>query len=286
MFSCLYNDLGIYNPELQRFTYESYATTWLALVYIAFNFGYWLNIGRQLNSNFPKYNNFFTREVFLEKFTKIFFFLLSIYVLLELVQYGVPVLHGIDRLEIQKHKNEIEINVENYFIFFVFMLGLLRSNSKKIVWNDVHFLLYIFYFIANGHKFSGLIDLILIYSVPSWILLCCNSAHVDKTKRLKVILTLFAVVVGLVAVVYMHYLNITGSASGAIDEFFVRFFALQGHVWWTVFNDINLYGLYDAMHWQSELSAIIDSHNTSPDAYGMRYLMIGVIYIRGRIRRL
>ena len=46
LISCWYNDLGIYNFELFRYTETTLATTRLALFSIVFNIGYWFAMKR------------------------------------------------------------------------------------------------------------------------------------------------------------------------------------------------------------------------------------------------
>lgn len=276
LVSCFYNDIGIYNPELFRFTHESYATTWLALLYIAFNFGYWVNFGCKKQLKVVNYSNFFTQQIFIRKSAKLFFLILTFYVFAMLMKYGIPVLEGLDRIEIQKNKNQFELIIENYFLVFIFLLGMLRDKLKKFTWNDILFITYLFYFISSGHKFSGLLDVSLNYFVAIWIRWFSKS-DLNKIDPIKILFWLFIFLSLFAVIVYMHYLNITGSASGAIEELFSRLLALQGHVWWSVQNDIDLYGLYDNLHWQSELFSVLYPDQLNPDSFGMRYLMLNML---------
>lgn len=276
LISCYYNDFGIFNPELNEYTYTSYATTWLAILYILFNMGYWYSASsaKKLDLNgFKCESNFFLFILF--KTVYFFLVVLAIYLLVFLFINGIPVLEGLDRLEIEKTRSEFENKFLAYFFVYAFILGLLRR-QQQFGYNDVLFIIYVVYFLSIGHKFSGLLELFLSYLTPIWIR-SNFKYNISKFFNLRFMLYAFIALILLLSTVMMHYLNITESQENAYNLLIDRIFAMQGHIWWSVQNHVSLHGFYDEQHWLNEVAAIFYPAGVSPNDTGMKYLMINIL---------
>lgn len=276
IFSCYYNDFGIYNAELFRKTQPSLATSRLGLFYCVFNAGFWaagLALGRRRMRNVEYVVPGFDRNVFAFKAIAYAVFLaVVVFILYSFAKNGIPILRGIFKAEAARSQNAFGRALQSYGFIFVFMLGCERISHGKVMIYNALFLLLVFYYISIGHKFSMLIEMTVVYSLPvlTWKLYVQPKTVFFGTKTILIGATLMGCVM---AVAYFHYM-LQGNKT-AYQYIIDRTFAFQGHVWWAVDNKLSELGHFDHQHWLQEWEALVGTGDGA--AAGMKYILIQIL---------
>ena len=280
LVSCFYNDLGIYNFELFRYTSATYATTRLALFYLIFNVGFAL-IAALLRQRVPVRRDYdlSSRPINIGGLKLIAYVIIGLvlgYVLSRAAVAGVPVLQGIDRLAYLRQATPVDRLVLAWGPLLAFVLGMTRKKRELLSWNGALLLTVLTYAVAVGHKFSFLTDLLMAYWIPifaRWV----ASEHKWHPVKLK-----YCVYVGLFVLVsastaYAIYAQRLGTMSDARSLLINRALSFQGEMWWAVDNQVIDAGSHDAGHWLNELAYITDPASHPRESVGMCYLMVKVL---------
>jgi len=280
LVSCFYNDLGIYNFELFRYTSVTYATTRLALFYMVFNLGFAL-IATILRDRVPVRRDYdlSSPPINVGGPKMIAYLLIGLvlgYVLYRAVAAGVPVLQGLDRLSYLQQATPIDGLLLAWGPLLAFVLGLTRKKRGRFSWNGVLLIAVIVYAVAVGHKFSFLTNLLLAYWVPifaHWVIARPNWHPIKM--RYCVYLGLFVFISASSA--YAIYAQKLGTKSAAWSLLTNRALSFQGQMWWAVDNQVIESGSYVRGHWLEELSYIAAPSSAQPESVGMRFLMVQIL---------
>lgn len=280
LVSCFYNDLGIYNIELARFTMPTFATARLAALYIIFNVGFWLAASLLDRRPLIRVDYSLSREPLnfgnLRLFLYVGVALLIIYVAYSLTRQGAPLFTGMDRRTFFAEAGPLEraLIVHSYLIAFV--LGYFQWTPGWRLLSRLLFLLYILFAVLIGNKFSALIGLAIPYFAPLY------SRTIAAQPQLKILRWRYALVV-IVALAVMGgfafsvYATASGNVSLAFNYLVNRVLVFEGEIWWAAHHDIMAYGMYDSEHWRVELDNLTDSHPAEEGAVGMKYLMVKIL---------
>jgi hypothetical protein len=277
VISCYYNDLGIYNFELLRYTEPSFATSWLVLFYLSFNLGL-LKANRIFKSKSIVAINFkmpglISIRNYLKISTYIGIFVIVVFVINQLKINGLHVLSGISRVEAYRQADFLGRVVQGYGFILAFSLGFFRPDKRALVFHDLIFALLILYLISVGNKFSGLLILLTCYLDPVWVRRLKSNPDASTVSK-----TFFiAIIAGLSFVWFAsiaQYSASTNSTEEMYQVFVDRLLATQGHLWWAVNSQIFM---FDESHWLTELKAILLPGSVSEESVGMKYLMVGIL---------
>ena len=280
LVSCWYNDLGIYNNELFRYTDTSFATTRLALFCLLFNVGFVL-VARWCQRH-PLSRNDYAINWGKPKAGPLKLLLggaiglLYAYICFTFYRDGIPILMGIDRLLFVTEGGAVENLLVLYGPYIAFLLGYFRNDDKKFPGCSMMMGSFVVYKILTANKFSGLMAIIVPYYLPIFIraYLRNNSLTVLKTKY-------FAFASGAIAVLltmaFLTYMSVLGSTDGASQFLLDRVLANQGQLWWAVDNDKFGVGGILPDQTDKELNAILEPGSVSSEETGMKVLMIHIL---------
>ncbi len=279
VISCYYNDFGIYNPELFRYTQPSFATSRLVLFYLIFNLGFWLAGLVIANRSLLKVG--FTIPVTnplaaLKIATYGLFVIVAAYVANSFATNGILVLNGIYRGEAYKSLDAFGKILHDFGFIFIFTLGFFRKTRKRFQASDAFFILMVLYYMSIGHKFSGLLDLMVNYLTPVWARRIYEDPMASLASRKTFALGLIGVAI-VVSVVFTQYNMSTNGSELVLQLFIDRLFAMQGHIWWAVDDQVFTLGHYHHSHWLDELNAILFPGSVPEEAVGMKYLLGNIL---------
>jgi hypothetical protein len=277
LISCFYNDLGIYNLELSRYTEMTYATATLAAFYIVFNVGF-LAAARLIgNRPLAKVDYSFSRGPIRAGYFKFLIYtgvgLLIIYIVYSFAIEGIPVLSGLTRVDFVNRANVLERYLLLYAPLLAFLLGYYRRKRGIISLHGAILAVFIIFAIAIGNKFSFLIILMVCYFAPIFARYIAANPQMKIFTRRRVV-SLTAIITVLLLFAFGSYLYVFKNASYAYTILVNRVLAFQGQMWWAIDNDIARYGRYDRDHWVVELDNIVSPSHTGEGEAGMKYLMV------------
>ena len=277
--SCFYNDLGIYNFELFRYTEATFATTRLALFYLVFNGGFAL--AARLLRDKPLVRRDYVlanSEAGVGGFKLLTYAgigLLAAYMAYTLWHNGVPALLGIDRLSYLRDASLLDRLLVRSGHLIAFVLGVTARKEKRFSLNGMILFALIVYAFLVGHKFSFVFELSVMYATPLFARWVIN--HPEWKPRLgKYAVRSVVIVAAFLGIAYSAYSSRLESVEGAQKLLVNRVMALQGEMWWAVDNDVMVSG-HDRGHWEAELGRIVDQEHTPAETVGMRYLMIRIL---------
>lgn len=278
--SCFYNDLGIYNLELFRFTEPTHATARLAIFFIVFNLGFFCTARIIGNRKLARVDYSFSKETLFLGHLKFYVYtavvLFVLYALYSLITKGIPVLSGMDRYALFQQFTPLQKKVVIYGTLISFLLGYFRVKRGRFSVNGLLMAFFVIYAISHGHKFSFLILIFATYFVPIYTRYLAQHSNLRLFTR-RQILTATAIVVLLGIFVFGNYQFNRGDYSFAYNYMRNRILAFQGEIWWAVDNDIQKHGRYDADHLQTEWQSIVSPEKTEEGSVGLKYLMVKVI---------
>jgi len=280
LVSCFYNDLGIFNLELFRFTETTSATARLAGFYIVFNLGF-LFMARLLSRRHLSRIDyaFSTHPLQLGHFKFAAYAsitLIGLYLIYTFITDGIPLFTGVNRLEYFEQAGALERRLIIYASPIAFLLGYYRRKSGLFSTNGLIISAFILFAILVGNKFSLLITLLVAYFTPVYIRYLAD----HRDQRLftgRRILGLMAVIGILIMLAFGAYYHVLKNSSHAYNLLVNRIFAFQGQMWWAVDNDVSAGGRYDKDHWRVELDNILSPGDTREGEAGMKYLMVKVL---------
>lgn len=280
LVSCFYNDLGIYNFELFRYTSVTFATSRLALFYVVFNIGFTL-IAAILRHRVPVQRDYdlSSRPINVGGLKMIAYALIGLvlgYVLYRAAAAGIPILQGFDRLAYLHQATPVDRLVLAWGRLLAFVLGMTRVKRGMLSWNGAILLIVLIYAVAVGHKFSFLSDLLLAYWIPVFArrVATGRKSHSVKLKYFLYV-GMFMFVSAWAA--YSIYAQKLGSLAGARALLTNRALSFQGEMWWAVDNQVIDAGSHDAGHWLDELGYLTGPDTHPRESVGMRYLMVKVL---------
>lgn len=280
LVSCFYNDLGVYNLELFRYTIPTYATTRLALFYLVFNFGFLMAaklIGKRILARvdyFPFKQTLKIGALKLLTFVGIFF--LICYIAYQFVTDGIPILSGLDRALFFEQADAIQLALITYSYLFAFFLGYFRQKRGRFSVNGLLLSAYILFAILIGNKFSFLILLLVPYYAPIYIRRLRDNPGLSIFSK-KYITILLAATVLTIAFAFGSYWYVSGDRDFAAKYVTNRVLTFQGEMWWAVDYGLSNLDYFDDIHWQTELENVVKPLSTPSTEIGMKYLMIKVL---------
>jgi hypothetical protein len=280
LISCFYNDLGIYNIELFRFTSTSYATARLAGFYIVFNLGFLF-----LASLIGKHGLKRVDYRFLKNKINLGSLKLAAYIGIgAVVAYliyvyctkGVPISSGLNRLTFYQQAGPIERVLLTHGFLFAFFLGYFRKKRGRFSINGLLMCGYILFGILAGNKFSLFMLLLIPYFAP------ILARRYFRNPGLKIFRVKYAVIIAGTIIIFVSGAFITynaalGDSDFALNHLVNRVFAWQGQMWWAVDYEYYNNALYDGRHLPVELQKIFSPESVPATDVGMKYLMITVL---------
>jgi hypothetical protein len=280
LISCFYNDLGIYNYELSRFTETTYGTARLAGFYIVFNLGFLFMARLLARHPLARVDYHFSRETLRLGHIKLSIyaaiFLIAAYLIYTLATEGIPIFSGVNRLQYFEQAGALERRLIIYVSPIAFLLGYFRRRRGRLSVNGLIIAAFILFAILVGNKFSLLVTMLISYFTP--VSIRYVNEHRGRPlftrRRLSALAgaVLFFILLSFVA--YFHVLN---DASQAYHLLVNRIFAFQGQMWWAVDHDISAHGRYDSEHWLVEMDNVLAPRQTPEGQVGMKYLMVKVL---------
>jgi hypothetical protein len=280
LISCFYNDLGIFNLELYRFTETTYATSRLAGFYIVFNLGFLFMARLLANRPLARVDYAFSKETLRFGHLKFSVFaaiaLIALYIVYSFMTEGIPLFSGINRIEYFRQADLLERNLLFYGSPIAFLLGFYRRKHGRFSVNGLIIGIFILFAILVGNKFSMLVALLISYYAPIYVRYLADHPRLRlfTWRRLAALSSVVGVLILLTLGVYLYLLKDVSHASSLLTN---RIFAFQGQMWWAVDHDISTNGRYDRDHWQVELDNILSPGDTREGEVGMQYLMIKVL---------
>ncbi len=277
LISCFYNDLGIYNLELQRYTEATYATAWLAGFLIVFNLGFFA--AARIFGKYPlaRVDYSFSRGTLKAGYFKLLVYtgvgLLIAYIFYSFATEGIPVLSGLSRVDFFKRANPLERYLIIYAPLLAFLLGYYRRKRGIVSLHGAILAVFVIFAIAIGNKFSFLIILMVCYFAPVFARYIAANPEIKIFTR-RHILGLAGIVAVLMLFAFGTYMYAFKNISYASTILVNRVFAFQGQMWWAVDNDIARDGRYDRDHWVMEFDNILSPAETGEGEVGMKYLMV------------
>ncbi|UCC43018.1 MAG: hypothetical protein JSU65_07650 [Candidatus Zixiibacteriota bacterium] len=281
LVSCFYNDLGVYNFELFRYTVPSLATTRLAIFYVIFNAGFIL-LARLLERHHLVKRDYRLKDITLQ----LGYFKLMAYVLIgtailflyyKLSADGIPALMGVARHRYLEEAGPLAHILLNYGALIAFALGLFRRSRGRFSVNGIVFLAIFVYAIAVGHKSSHLMLITTAYFTPIFIRYLAGQSTFSLFRPKYMLAGLVAAML-VVGFAFATYYYVSRDHTFARTLLIDRIFAGQGEIWWAVDQmGESLNGAYDPGHWQDELDYILSPGTTPAEDVGMRYLMVRIL---------
>jgi len=154
LISCWYNDLGIFNFELFRYTETTFATARLALFSLIFNCGYWLVMSILSKKRPVKHGYILSVKTIkfgnIKTVGKLIIGLLVCYIIYDFVVNGIPILAGIHKLQFFQEAGILDRFILNYGFLIAFVLGYLKYDKNGYSYSSIFILLMIAYLILVG----------------------------------------------------------------------------------------------------------------------------------------
>lgn len=280
LISCFYNDLGIFNLELHRFTETTYATSRLAGFYIVFNLGFLFMARLLARRRLARIDYTFSRRTLQLGHLKFSLYaaiaLVVLYIIYGFITEGIPLLTGMSRIEYFRQAGLLERKLIIYGSLLAFLLGFYRRKRGRLSANGLIIAGFILFAILVGNKFSLLVALLVSYFTPVFVrVLAANPDQRLFTRRR--IFGLMAIVGILIMMTFAAYFHAFKNISHSYNLLVNRIFAFQGQMWWAVDYDVSHEGRYDEDHWQVELSNVLSPGDTPQGEVGMKYLMVKVL---------
>jgi hypothetical protein len=280
LVSCFYNDLGIYNLELFRWTETTLATTRLVLFLMVFNLGFFFMA--RLVGDKPLSRTDYDLSLqdirlgHLRLAGYVGGAILVAYLAYTLLADGVPLLSGMGRHDYFQQAGLIQKNILIYGPLIAFLCGYHQPRKGRWPLGAILMALLLAYAVLVGNKFSLLALLSVVYLVPVMV----RNLKRDPQYRLftlKRLVVLVAAAGILLAFVFGNYFRWHGDRELAFNYMYNRVLAFQGEMWWAVDNDIMTDGRYDRDHWKAEWDSVVDPGNPDNGEVGLRYLMVKVL---------
>jgi hypothetical protein len=280
LVSCFYNDLGIYNIELFRYTEPSYATFRLGMLYLVFNLGFLLVMAAVKDRPLTRVDYRWSRETLDSGGVKLAIYtaigLLIVDIVHSFYAGGIPALSGFNRLMYIREASKLEQILTLYSYLIAFALGYFRIKRGRFSVNGVLVFVFIIYSIFIGNKFSAIITILVYYYAPIFARYVSAHPGVKILTKRTVIVSVCTVLI-LLGIAFGSYLWVFGDSALAATYFKNRTLAFQGEMWWAA--DYGYYhdDLYDPGHLKTEFDAIVSPDDVAPTDVGMKYLMIRVL---------
>ncbi len=277
LVSCFYNDLGVYNIELFRYTESTYATARLAAYSIVFNLGFFGAARLIGHRPLARVDYSFSRGSLQAGYFKFIVYtaitVVMIYFVYSFATEGIPVLSGLSRIDFFRRANFLERNLIIYAPLAAFLLGYYRRKRARISYHGIILIVFLAFAIAIGNKFSLLITILVSYfaSIYAGYIVANPDFRIFSRRRLA---GLAIVMLILLLMTFGSYLYAFDSLSYAYTILVNRVLAFQGQMWWAVDHDISTSGRYDRNHWVVELDNIVSPGDTGEGDVGMKYLMV------------
>ncbi len=280
LISCFYNDMGIYNIELFRYTETTLATFRLSMLYTVFNLGFLFMMIIFKNRPLLQVDYEVTRESIKLGSIKAAVYgavgMVLIYIAYNFYVGGIPVFSGFGRLSYFEEAGRLERTLILYGFLIAFILGYFRKNRGWFSVNGILITLFMVYLLLTGNKFSSLMLLIVCYYTPIFVRFYTKNPGL-KIFKAKYILIGTLVALILISLAFVSYLYVTDDITFASNYLMNRVFAFQGEMWWAIDYDYYNAEIYDPTHWKTELDAVISPRDVSSTDIGMKYLMIAVL---------
>ncbi|MEZ5357617.1 MAG: DUF6418 domain-containing protein [Candidatus Zixiibacteriota bacterium] len=280
LISCWYNDFGIYNIELFRYTETTLATFRLSMLYCVFNLGFLAMIFLLKDKPLARVDYAWSKETLKLGPVKVAIYgtigLVILYIVYSFYTGGIPIYSGFDKLAHFEEAGRIERTLILYGFLFAFLLGYFRKMRGKYSVNGILLAVFMIYLLLAGNKFSSLMLLLVCYYAPIFARYYFKNPDV-KVLKAKYIGIVLIVVIVLVGIAFMSYAYGSDNVSFAGNYLLNRIFAFQGEMWWAIDYDYHLSGMYDDGHWNTELNAVFSPREYSSTDVGMKYLMIEVL---------
>ncbi len=280
LISCYYNDLGVYNLELFRYTHTSLATFGLAMFGTVFNLGFLAMAALVGERPLARQDYRFSKATFqlgnLKMSAYIVVALLLAYVIHMFATEGIPLMSGLGRHVFMDQANPMEKLFLVYGSLVAFVLGYFRLKRGRYSVNGVLMMLFVVFGIFIGNKFSFLTHILTYYYVSIYVRYHASHPGLRLFNRGKI--TAYAgVLVVILGLVFASYTWTKGDSRTALTYMYNRVLAFQGQLWWAVDNDVQENGRYDRDHWKAELDAIVDPGNSENGEVGLKYIMVKVL---------
>ena len=277
LISCFYNDLGIYNIELVRWTESTYATAKLSAFYLGFNLGVLFMARLLRNRPFARIDYAFSLQTLRLGYFKLAAYAATgaavLYIIYSFAAEGIPVLSGLTRIDFFKQANPLERYLIIYAPLIAFVLGYYRKKRGLLSVNGVILAAFVIFAVMIGNKFSFLLILVTAYFAPVYVKYLADhpEARLFTKRRL---IRLLAAVCALLLLAFGSYLYVFKNVSHAYTILVNRVLAFQGQMWWAVDHDVSTNGRYDRDHWRVEIDNILAPEETEAGRVGMKYLMV------------
>ena len=280
LLSCFYNDLGIYNMELFRFTEPTYATFRLAVVYIVFNLGFYAATKIFRAHQLKKVDFRLTGELLNLGPLRLLVYCgavaLVVYLAYGFWHGGIPLFSGFDRFNYFESTGKIERIIVIYGFLISFLLGLFTERGKLVTPQTIGLAVFLIYLILTSNKFSALSLQMACFAAPVFARRVYHLRGKNVIGKRHLIMGLIVLVV-MMSFVFASYNFLMGNSALAGEFFRSRLLAFQGELWWAVDYDYYHNEIYDANHWNVELNAILEPNEVAATDVGMKYVMIRVL---------
>jgi len=280
LISCFYNDTGIYNMELFRFTETTFATSRLAVFYMVFNLGL-LTMAKFISKRPLARSEYRVvgSQWRLGNMKLVAYGLVGcviLYVAYSLGTEGVPLFEGIDRVTFLKEAGPVERVLQVYGPAIAFMIAFYRRKTGLFTINTLMIFLLLAFSILTSNKFSALVRVLIAFSVPVYVRSLMKNPE-RSILRARHVFSLIGVAIVFLTIAYFSYVSNFGSSNVAGLLLIDRILAFQGQMWWAVDYQLFVQGMFDSGHWLDELRAIISFGAVPEASYGMKYLMLQVL---------
>ena len=277
------NDLGDYNFELQRYTYTTLATSYLALLYALFNLGFYLayRYSRDFESALAR-NRYFRLPTTLSVNYFIAFFVLGALGvhLLSVGSQAQTVLQGFSSRAVTAESGNTLTKVLTAYPFLAPVLISTIANIpgrgfKKM--GVLGLLLYLISLVFMGHKFSGLFEALFYYLATYYFSSIQSSPHFNSSRLMKLVVNwrALSIISVLSYLIYLSYIKVAlGSFSILLELLYDRIFLFQGQLFWSSFVDYVSNGGPSTSQLLVEVNKIIGDEDVSNAEVGMQYVMI------------
>jgi hypothetical protein len=285
LISTYVNDLGGYNFELQKYTYPTFATFYLAVLYSLFNLGFYITLrySEKLEVYFSK-NKYlrFSLGVSWNYFISFCFLLVLIFCFYSVViQSNSVFLDDVTRLEKSQSSGALMQVLMGYpFLAPVLLATIANTPTKGLKKIGVlGLIIYLMSLVLLGHKFSGLMEAIFYYLATFFFTSHNSLKYFSSTKLIGLAINRWSIL-AVSALSWLIYVNFDRVALGQLDSpldfIYDRIFLFQGQLFWTSFVDYATKGP-DIQQLLIEISKITFGENIANSEVGMQYVMINAI---------